>query len=109
MAEITSNEGDGIWELSDEALGLGPLEQLLADDSVSEIMVVDRATIYVEKGGRLTLTGARDPYGPHAPRLNDWLSRQGADLDARVVQAGHDLTADDLAAAADWMTGADHG
>ncbi len=57
----------------------------------------------------LTLTGARDPYGPHAPRLNDWLSRQGADLDARVVQAGHDLTADDLAAAADWMKGADHG
>jgi phospholipase/carboxylesterase len=57
----------------------------------------------------LTLTGARDPYGPHAPRLNDWLSRQGADLDARVVQAGHDLTADDLAAAADWMTEADHG
>ena len=51
----------------------------------------------------LTLTGARDPYGPHAPRLNDWLARQGADLDARVVQAGHDLTADDLAAAIDWM------
>ncbi|MFD2813645.1 alpha/beta hydrolase [Paracoccus aerius] len=25
----------------------------------------------------LTLTGARDPYGPHAPRLNDWLARQG--------------------------------
>lgn len=52
----------------------------------------------------LTLTGARDPYGSHAPRLNDWLARQGADLDARVVQAGHDLTADDLAAAAEWVS-----
>ncbi|SNR34720.1 ring-cleaving dioxygenase [Paracoccus sediminis] len=54
----------------------------------------------------LTLAGARDPYGPHAPRLNDWLAAQGADLDARVVQAGHDLTADDLTAAAGWMAGA---
>ncbi|TBN42531.1 ring-cleaving dioxygenase [Paracoccus subflavus] len=51
----------------------------------------------------LTLRGARDPYGPHAPRLNDWLAAAGADLDARVVQAGHDLTADDLTAATGWM------
>lgn len=51
----------------------------------------------------LTLTGARDPYGPHAPRLNEWLADRGADLDARVVQAGHDLVADDLTAATDWM------
>ncbi|WP_347137795.1 VOC family protein [Paracoccus sp. SSK6] len=53
----------------------------------------------------LTLTGVRDPYGPHAPRLNEWLAAQGAALDARVVQAGHDLVADDLTAAADWMKG----
>ena len=57
----------------------------------------------------LTLTGARDPYGPHAPRLNDWLASTGADLDARVVQAGHDLTGDDLTAASDWMKEADNG
>ena len=53
----------------------------------------------------LTLTGARDPYGPHAPRLNEWLAAQGATLDARVVQAGHDIVADDLTAATDWMKG----
>ncbi|HEY7954100.1 MAG TPA: CpaF family protein, partial [Polyangia bacterium] len=46
-------------ELADEVLGLGPLEDLLADVSVSEVMVVDRATIYVERRGRLELTGAR--------------------------------------------------
>ncbi|WP_374299596.1 VOC family protein [Paracoccus sp. (in: a-proteobacteria)] len=57
----------------------------------------------------LTLTGARDPYGPHAPRLNDWLAAQGADLDARVVQAGHDIVTDDLAAATDWMKGTTNG
>jgi pilus assembly protein CpaF len=46
-------------ELADEVLGLGPLEDLLSDASVTEIMVVDRATIYVERKGRLELTGAR--------------------------------------------------
>lgn len=51
----------------------------------------------------LTLTGARDPYGPHAPRLNDWLAASGARLDARVVQAGHELGPDDLTVAAEWM------
>lgn len=54
----------------------------------------------------LSLTGARDPYGPHAPRLNDWLAAAGADLDARIIEAGHDLSADDLTAAAGWMAGA---
>ena len=48
-----------IGELLDEALGLGPLEPLLADASVTEIMVVDPATIYVERGGRLELTQTR--------------------------------------------------
>jgi len=42
-----------VAELCDEALGLGPLEALLADDSVSEIMVVDPRTIFYERGGRL--------------------------------------------------------
>jgi pilus assembly protein CpaF len=46
-------------ELADEVLGLGPLEDLLSDVNVSEVMVVDRATIYVEKKGRLELTGQR--------------------------------------------------
>jgi pilus assembly protein CpaF len=40
-------------ELCDEVLGLGPLEPLLRDPSVSEIMVVDAATIYVERAGRI--------------------------------------------------------
>ncbi|MFO8074378.1 MAG: ATPase, T2SS/T4P/T4SS family [Polyangia bacterium] len=42
-----------ISELADEALGLGPLERLMADDAVSEIMVVDPRTVYVERGGQL--------------------------------------------------------
>jgi pilus assembly protein CpaF len=46
-------------ELADEVLGLGPLEDLLADATVTEVMVVDRATIYIERRGKLELTGQR--------------------------------------------------
>jgi pilus assembly protein CpaF len=48
-----------IEEMSDEALGLGPLELLLADDTVNEIMVVDPSTIFVERGGRIEHTPLR--------------------------------------------------
>lgn len=44
-------------EILDEALGLGPLEALLADDTVSEIMVNGPRNIYVERGGKLIRTG----------------------------------------------------
>ena len=48
-----------IDELTNEALGLGPLEALLKDESVSEIMVVDPNTIFIERSGRVELTGLR--------------------------------------------------
>ena len=37
-----------------EVVGLGPLEGLLADDSVTEIMVNRFSEIFVERAGRLT-------------------------------------------------------
>ncbi len=43
-----------IKEILDEALGLGPLEVLLADESVTEIMVNGADKIFVEKSGRIT-------------------------------------------------------
>jgi pilus assembly protein CpaF len=45
-----------IRDLSDEALGLGPLEKLLKDESVSEIMVIEPHCIFVERKGRLEKT-----------------------------------------------------
>ena len=48
-----------VQELADEALGLGPLEQFLADPDISEIMVVDPETIFVERHGKMELTGCR--------------------------------------------------
>ncbi|MFZ5542795.1 MAG: ATPase, T2SS/T4P/T4SS family [Pseudomonadota bacterium] len=41
-------------EVLNEAVGLGPLEELLADDSVTEIMVNRHDEIFVERSGRLT-------------------------------------------------------
>lgn len=42
-----------------EAVGLGALEPLLADDSVTEVMVNGADQIYVEREGRLELSGHR--------------------------------------------------
>jgi len=48
-----------IGELADEALGLGPLERFLSDGTITEIMVVDPNTIYIEQGGKILLSQAR--------------------------------------------------
>ena len=45
-----------VTEIVNEALGLGPLEDLLADPEVSDIMVNNKDEIYVEKNGKLLLT-----------------------------------------------------
>ena len=41
-----------VKEILDEALGFGPLEDLLADDAVTEIMVNSATQIYIEKAGK---------------------------------------------------------
>ena len=46
-------------EILDEALGLGPLEDLLQDDSISEIMVNGPGIVYAERAGKLILTNVR--------------------------------------------------
>ncbi|HKU39840.1 MAG TPA: ATPase, T2SS/T4P/T4SS family [Polyangiales bacterium] len=48
-----------VGEMADEALGFGPLEHLLADPLVTEIMLVDPTTIYVERAGKLSLSQCR--------------------------------------------------
>jgi septum site-determining protein MinD len=45
-----------IKEVLEEALGLGPLEDLLADISVTEIMVNGHKRIFVEKSGKVQLS-----------------------------------------------------
>jgi len=45
-----------IKEILDEALGLGPLEDLLADPTINDIMVNNKDEIYVERQGKIELT-----------------------------------------------------
>lgn len=49
---------DTTQRLLDDLMGLGPLEVLLRDESVSEIMVNSPAEVYVERAGCLTLSPA---------------------------------------------------
>ena len=48
-----------------DMLGLGPLEPLLADDTVSDIMVNGPKQVYVERRGKLELTDATFRDEPH--------------------------------------------
>jgi len=47
-----------VGEVLDEAIGLGPLEPLLRDDTITEIMVNAPDEIYVERDGRLERAAA---------------------------------------------------
>jgi pilus assembly protein CpaF len=49
-------EAEFVKDVLDEALGLGPLEDLIADPDVSEIMVNRKDQIFVERKGRLKLS-----------------------------------------------------
>lgn len=57
-----------ITAIEDEVLGLGPLEPLLADKSVSDILVNGFDTIYVERRGKLERTNAS--FSDHGHLLN---------------------------------------
>ncbi|MGM0905771.1 MAG: CpaF family protein [Pseudomonadota bacterium] len=49
----TNASNQDIKDAVAEVIGLGPIERLLADDTVSEIMVNSFEHIYVERGGKL--------------------------------------------------------
>jgi pilus assembly protein CpaF len=55
----TQEENQIIEEVLDEVLGLGPLEPLLKEASISDILINGPEKIYVERFGKLTLTGIR--------------------------------------------------
>ena len=71
-----------IREIVDEVLGLGPLQRLLDDPMVSEIMVNGSDRIYVERGGRLHLTGTTFSSDAHLRRVIERIvSRVGRRID----------------------------
>ena len=58
-------------EILNEITGFGPLEELLSDESVSEIMVNGPKKIYVERGGRLEKTAVTFQDDAHVRRIID--------------------------------------
>jgi pilus assembly protein CpaF len=69
-------------ELADDVLGYGPLQRLLDDPTVSEIMVNGPEMVYVEQGGKLVLTGSRFTSEEHLRRVIDRIvSRVGRRID----------------------------
>ncbi|MDP5334113.1 MAG: CpaF family protein, partial [Paracoccaceae bacterium] len=58
-------------ELYDEVKGLGPLETLLKDDSVNDILVNGPQRIFVERGGKLELTDITFKDERHLLRIID--------------------------------------
>ncbi len=48
-----------VIEIVNEALGLGPLEELLADADVTDIMVNNKDEIYIEKNGKIIHTNKK--------------------------------------------------
>src|SRR5262249_12797621 len=47
---------DLVYQLVNEMMGLGPLEPLLEDDTVTDIMINGPRQIYIERYGKLELT-----------------------------------------------------
>lgn len=74
---INSAERDRLaLEMYNEISGLGPLEPLLADPSVSEIMVNGFDTVFVERAGRLERVPARFNDNAHLMRVIDKIVSQ---------------------------------
>jgi pilus assembly protein CpaF len=69
-------------ELIDDVLGYGPLERLLADETVSEVMVNGAHSIFVERNGRLYETSLRFTDDSHVQRIiNKIVSQIGRRID----------------------------
>ena len=71
-----------VEELLDEVTGLGPLEPLLRDQSISDILVNRCDMIYIERFGKLELTNVRFRDNEHLTQIiNRIVSRVGRRVD----------------------------
>jgi len=71
-----------IAEIADDILGHGPIERLLADDSVTEIMVNGHSDVWVERQGRLYQTTVRFNDDSHLRRIiNKMVAQVGRRID----------------------------
>src|SRR6056297_2643517 len=80
---LNKREFDELIEnLVHEVVGLGPLEPLLADDSITDILVNTHEQCYIERGGRLVTTDVQFKDNHHLMRIiNKIVSAVGRRVD----------------------------
>jgi pilus assembly protein CpaF len=83
LLDVESRE-ELVARVAERSFGLGPLEPLLRDPSVDEVMVNGAGAVWVERGGRLEPTDVR--FGS-AAELRDMIERILAPLGRRVDEA----------------------
>jgi pilus assembly protein CpaF len=65
-----------VRQLTDDILGYGPIEQLLADDSITEVMVNSSDRVYIERAGKIERTAVRFVDDAHLMRIIDKIVSQ---------------------------------
>jgi pilus assembly protein CpaF len=82
LALNTQELQDFVSEILDEMTGLGPLEPLLKDPSINDILINGHECVYVERGGVLEPTGVRFKDEQHLLRIiNKIVSAVGRRVD----------------------------
>ncbi len=71
-----------VLDIQNEIMGLGPIEPLMADSTISDILVNTHRQVYVERAGRLELTPIRFDSDDHLMKIIDKIvSRVGRRVD----------------------------
>jgi pilus assembly protein CpaF len=80
---LTTTDRDRLIEsITNDMLGLGPLEPLLQDNSISDILVNGCGEVWIERAGRLSRTEVRFRDDPHLMGvINRIVSRVGRRID----------------------------
>ena len=67
-----------VTSIGDELTGLGPLAPLLADPTVTDVLVNGPAEVWVERGGTIERAAVRFPSAPRSPPWSSgWWPRWG--------------------------------
>jgi pilus assembly protein CpaF len=79
---------DLVAAISDEMLGLGPIQPLLDDDTINDILINTHRQVYIERAGRLEMTPIRFKDEAHLMRIvNKIVSAVGRRVDESFPMA----------------------
>ncbi len=75
-------QADLVYQIVNDMMGLGPLEPLLEDDAITDIMINGPKQVYIEKKGKLDLSGVTFEDNAHLLNIcNRIVSRVGRRVD----------------------------